>query len=922
MNNAIQEVHRLGQSICYDNMRRGLLASGELQRLIEQGVTGLTSNPTIFGKAIAGSTDYDQTLISLAQGGTSTKDTYEALVVDDIRAAADLLRPVYDQTGGDDGYASLEVSPALAHDTEGTVAEAIRLFAALGRPNVMVKVPATPEGIPAIRRLIGEGVNVTVTLIFSLNAYRQVMEAYIAGLEDLAQAGGDVRRVASVASFFVSRVDTVVDAILEERIQEGHEALKSHLGKAAIANVRHAYHIFQDTFGSHRFAPLRAKGARVQRPLWASTGTKNPGYSDVLYVESLIGPDTVNTMPPATLTAFLDHGRKALTLEQGIPQAEQTMEALSAAGISMDQVTDKVLAEGVKSFADSFDKLLANIEEKKGRLLTQEHTQPGLSGLGSLAPDVETAMAGLQQQNVVERVWRKDHTVWKSDPDEITNRLGWLNVTDLMCEQVPNLESFAGEVRDAGYRHVVLLGMGGSSLGPEVLRQTFGTAAGYPELIVLDSTVPAAVQAVTDAIDPARALFLVSSKSGSTAEPIAFYNHFRGLVEQAIGKERAGRSFVAITDPGTSLERLAREHGFRRIFLNPPDIGGRYSVLSYFGLVPAAFTGVDIATLLERADCMREGCASCVPDGENPGALLWATLGTLALKGRDKLTVVASPSLGGFGLWVEQLIAESTGKEGNGIVPVPGEPLSAPDSYGDDRLFVYMRLDGDDNGVIDAAVAGIESSGRPVVRLDLRDRYDLGAEFFRWELATAVAGAILGIHPFDQPNVQQAKDLTDRVLQEYRTSGRPPQAETTKSLTDLLSQARPGDYMAIMVYVHQGPEVGQALEELRRKVMEQYVIATTLGYGPRFLHSTGQLHKGGPDTGLLLQITTSHQSDVGIPGEPFTFGVLAEAQAMGDLQALQALGRRVVRVHLPSGDASEIRRLTDNLDAAPLRSTM
>ena len=682
-----------------------------------------------------------------------------------------------------------------------------------------------------------------------------------------------------------------MDALLEERIRGGQREMETLLGKAAIANARLAYHSFRGTFSGERFAVLRAGGARVQRPLWASTGTKNPAYSDVLYVESLIGPDTVNTMPPATMTAFVDHGQAKATLEQDAQEAEETMKAHAEAGLSMEQVTAKLLAAGVESFADSFNKLLANIEEKQARLLAPGHVAPSVS-LGPHLPQAEAALADLHQRGVVARIWQRDHTVWKPDPAEITNRLGWLTVTDLMCEQVPAVYAFVEEVRNEDFRHVVLLGMVGSSLGPEVLRQTFGTADGYPGLIVLDSTVPTAVQGVTEVVDPERTLFLVSSKSGSTIEPLAFYSYFRRLVKQAVGEKKAGQHFVAITDAGTSLESLARKDGFRRVFLNPPDIGGRYSVLSYFGLVPAALTEVDIAMLLDRADSMREGCASYVPTRDNPGAWLGAVIGTLALQGHDKLTLVTSPSISGFGLWVEQLIAESTGKDGKGIIPVAGEPLVDPARYSDDRLFVYLRMEGDDNTVADAAIAGIESSGQPVLRLELRDRHDLGAEFFRWEFATAVAEAILGIHPFDQPNVQQAKDLTGQVLQEYQASGRLPQVEVASSVTGLLSQARPGDYLAIMTYVRQTPETDRALADLRRRVMERNGIATTLGYGPRFLHSTGQLHKGGPNTGLFLQVTADREEDLPIPGEPYSFGVLANAQALGDRRALRSARRQ------------------------------
>ena len=912
MSNPVQDVQRLGQSIWYDNIRRGLLDSGELKRLIEMGVTGLTSNPTIFEKAIAGSTDYDEALTELARSDKSVDESYEALVIEDIRNTADLLRPIYERTGGVDGYASLEVSPKLAHDTAGTTAEARRLFGALDKPNVMIKVPATAEGIPAVRQLISEGININVTLIFSLEAYRQVMEAYIAGLEEYIAGGGDPSRIASVASFFVSRVDTAVDTLLEERMRQGEPDVKALMGKAAIANAKLAYQEFQQVFGEERFSSLKGKQARPQRPLWASTSTKNPAYSDLMYVEALIGPDTVDTVPPATLTALLEYGKPGLTLGKGTDEAEEHLEALEKAGISMDQVTDKLLADGVKSFADSFDTLLANIGEKMANLAAQLPPRQS-SSLGDYLPAVEAALRDLQDREVIKRIWSKDHTVWKPDPTEISDRLGWLNVTESMADQAPALHSFADEVKEAGYRHVVLLGMGGSSLGAEVLWQTFGSAPGYPQPVTLDTTVPDWIQAVNRSIDVSKTLFLVSSKSGGTLETVSGYRYYRSLVEESMGKEKAGANFVAITDPDSPLERLGQEQGFRRIFINPSDIGGRYAVLSYFGLVPAALAGIAIEDILESADGMREGCASFVSTSDDPAAWLGAAMATLASKGRDKLTIVTSPSISSFGLWAEQLLAESTGKEGKGIVPVAGEPPAEPESYGDDRLFVYLRVEDDDNAKADAGIERLESSGQPVIRLDLRDRYGLGAEFFRWEFATAVAGAVLGINPFDQPNVQSAKDKTADLLQAHGSSGALPQTEAPGSLKDLLAEAKAGDYLAIMAYLRPTPEVEEAMADLRRKVVEKHKIATTFGYGPRFLHSSGQLHKGGPTSGLFLQLVIDHEDDVHIPGQTYSFATLADAQATGDLQVLQELGRRVAMVKLGNDTATSIRCLMEEI---------
>lgn len=515
---------------------------------------------------------------------------------------------------------------------------------------------------------------------------------------------------------------------------------------------------------------------------------------------------------------------------------------------------------------------------------------------------VKKTLDDFKQKDLVARIWRNDHTVWKPDPKEIGNRLGWLVLPETMKEKVSGLTSFAEEVRDAGYKHVVLLGMGGASLGAEVLHDTFGKAKGYPAFKLLDSTVPDWVVDVTRAIEPAETLFIVSSKSGGTIETSTFYKYFRSLVEQMVGKEHAGQNFVAVTDAGTAMAKLAEEAGFRRAFLNPEDVGGRYSVLSYFGLVPAALIGVDIKEILERAEAMMYQCAAGVSPEDNPGAWLGSLLGASVRQGKDKLTLITSPSIGSFGLWLEQLIAESTGKEGTGIIPVMGEPLAAPEEYGNDRLFVYLRLQNDDNDDIDRAVERIQFSGQVVVTIELKDKHEIGAEFFRWEFATAAAGAVLGINPFDQPNVQAAKDATGRVLEEFQSSGRLPSLEVSYSLYELLDTARQGDYLAIMSYTRHMPELERACTELRRKTMEKHRIATTAGYGPRLLHSTGQLHKGGPNTGLFLQVTMAHKHEIAIPDAPYTFNILADAQALGDLQTLLSLKRRVARIHLGSGD--------------------
>ena len=528
--------------------------------------------------------------------------------------------------------------------------------------------------------------------------------------------------------------------------------------------------------------------------------------------------------------------------------------------------------------------------------MTTGRTRPGES-LGGYLEGIQDLLWQLEADDVVGRIWRKDHTVWKPDPGEIEDRLGWLTVPELMRRQIPALESFAQEIREAGYRHVVLLGMGGSSLGPEVLHCALGSAQGYPQLIVLDSTVPAVVQGVSDAIGPANTLFIVSSKSGSTIEPNCLYAHFRGLVDSARG-QRAGDNFIAVTDPGTVLERLGTEAGFRRTFLNPPDIGGRYSVLSYFGLVPAALLGIDTRTLLERAETMAQECGPDRPGSKNPGAWLGAAMAQMASEGRDKLTLVTSPSLQPFGLWIEQLLAESTGKEEKGIIPVVGEPHLSPEGYGEDRQFVYLRLEDDDNVESDDFALAIAEASHPLICIDLRDRYDLAGEFYRWEFATAIAGDVLGIHPFDQPDVQAAKDMTDAMLAHVQQTGELPAVQAETSFDQLLVGIQPDSYVAILAYCQQTPEADASISLLRQRIAQRYGVATTAGYGPRYLHSTGQLHKGGPASGVYLLLTTDPEPDVPIPGRPYTFGQLAQAQAMGDLQALRAASRPVAWVRL------------------------
>ncbi len=923
MSTSIQELHAFGQSLWYDNIQRRLLENGELAAMISRGdIRGVTSNPSIFHNAIAKTDDYDSALVPMAWSGWDAETIFWQMAIEDITRACDLFHPLYDQTKGGDGYVSLEVHPGLAHNTEATLAQAKHLWERVDRPNLMIKIPATEEGLSAIRAAIAAGININVTLIFSLSRYREVMESYLTGLEDFlfpsprgGGAGGGVP--ASVASFFVSRMDTKVDALLPDG-----SPLR---GKSAIANAKLAYAAFLETFTGPRWKKLAKAGARLQHPLWASTSTKNPAYPDTLYVDNLIGPDTVNTVPPQTLDAFRDHGQAAVTLTQGLDGARRVFAELESSGISIARVTQELEDEGVKAFADAFSALIAAIEARRSA---------AVASLGPLSASVKPRIARLEADAVPARLWSGDPSLWTSDPkgqDEIRKRLGWLTLPETSRARLQAIQAVADEIKGVGIRKVLLLGMGGSSLAPEVLSLVFsppsqggaGGGSGVRSFAILDSTDPAQVAQAARDFPPSDSLYIVSSKSGGTAEVSAMLDYFWHL------SGGDGARFVAITDPATSLDALARARGFRHTLLADSTVGGRFSVLADFGLLPMALMGVDIGKVLEFSAKMMRDCRAEVSAGRNPGLVLGAVLGEAALAGRDKLTLIADPPVSAFGSWLEQLMAESSGKDGKGIIVVDGEPVGTASVYGHDRLFVYLKVTGEH----DQAVAGLTEAGHPVLEFPIPDSYSLIAEFYRWEIATAMTCHILGVNAFDQPDVQDNKDRTKNKIVAYSQQGRLEElapfwegnsvkaisnqslsgSNMEEVLASFLALARGGDYVAINAYLPRTPEMASALAELRLKVRVRTRCATTVGFGPRFLHSTGQLHKGGPDSGLFLQITADPAEDVEIPGQKMTFGVLERAQALGDYEALAARGRRILRLHL--SEPKVLRILVDALQS-------
>ncbi len=913
--NRSEALKQAGQSAWYDNIERGMLIDGEMARMIRDGeVYGVTSNPSIFEKSIGTSAAYDDTLQSMAWSGLTKDQIYLELVREDIQAAADLFMPVYEATDGIDGMVSVEINPLLAHDTEKSIEDGRALWAQMNRKNVMIKVPATKAGLPVIEALISEGINVNATLIFSIPRYLEVMEAYLAGLEKRLSNNLPIDRVASVASFFVSRIDTLVDSRLEEYLSANPQAtalVTTLTGMIAVDNARLAYQEFLKFFGSERFDILKQNGARVQRPLWASTGTKNKAYSDTLYVDELVAPDSVNTIPPATLSAFLDHGHPDVRIEQDLQRATENFNLLPDLGFDFIHIAQELEDKGVEQFMQAYVSLLETIESKRAYFKSE---------LADLGEAVHAAVRKAADEIYVGSLFDHEPTFWTKDTsghDEIRERLGWLSLPGQQFAITEELTAFKDKVLSEGYEFAFVLGMGGSSLAPEVMSQAIAPVSGKGlKLQIIDTTSPDEIAFRLKGVDLKKTLFIVSSKSGGTSETMSAFKYFWAEQEK-VDLENVGKHFVAITDPNTSLQDLAYRKGFRKVFNARPDVGGRYSVFTHFGLVPAALMGIDLQKMLGQGNASDLQSRKNVPYPANPNLMLGLVLGEAAKHGKDKLTFIAEGSTGSLVPWLEQLIAESSGKEGVGILPIENEPVLLGQNYPEDRIFLYFKTDGSKSGL----AAALKQRGHIVLTISVPEPYALAKEFYRWEYATVIACAVLQVNAFDQPNVQLSKTIAKGVINAYQENGKLEDGEPiwenqeaivygskhdvalqeTNLEALLLAYAKSipeNGYVVLSGFVPRLDENFEFLQALRGKILNTVNKATTLGFGPRFLHSTGQLHKGGQAGGLFIHFTKDADIDFEIPGEGMTFGTLQRAQALGDLQALVQKDRNALRVHL------------------------
>ncbi len=933
------DLHAAGQSPWLDSISRKLLDSGTLKKYVnEKGLLGVTSNPAIFQKAISSGEGYEKDARKMFRAGKSVLEVYDALTISDIQRACDLFLSVYKKSNREHGYVSLEVLPVLAYRAEETLAEARRLFKLVKRPNLMIKVPATAAGIPVVEQLIADGINVNITLMFSLQDYRNVIEAYLRGLERRLKAKKPLNVVHSVASVFVSRIDVAVDQKLDALIKDNQDAEKLVLlqnlkGKAAVSNSKLIYQEFKSILQSSRWQKLSKAGAFAQKVLWASTSTKNPAYPTLCYVEPLVGRETVNTLPEPTWEAVLEQGKiKANAVEEGVTEARAVVDRLRAFGINVDAICGDLQTAGVKLFEQAFEDLMRTLELKKIESSAKVRAPKVTYTLPEeISESVKSAVDLSVQDDLHARWIKKDTSLWSVEEGHIkviNNRLGWVEICDKILSRVYEIDLLRAKLLSRGIRDVVLLGMGGSSLAAEVFSIVLPKIS-TPALKfhLLDTTDPQAIAAVEAKINLKKAFFLVASKSGGTIETVSQFQYFYGRVSKAYrgAKKETGSHFMAITDPGSGLQQLAKENQFEAIFLNPSDIGGRYSALSFFGLMTAGLCGLDMRSAINDARAALEEMRTEKNLTKNPGIYLGIVLGQLADADVNKLTFWTTPKLRILGDWAEQLIAESTGKQGKGIVPIVGEQTFDPKAYGRDRYFVVLKEPGKKVAALDKAVKAVRKAGFPVIEIQWSNWSNVGGEILKFEIATSIASSLMGINPFDEPNVKESKDMTGALLSDLAAGKSWPQpkpilnfsakpsSQDQKTLSDYLGEVKQGDYVAILGYFERNAKTIAAMDKLQSYLAQELKVPVLYGFGPRYLHSIGQLYKGGPRTGRFIELFVKDSKKLDVPGAGYTFSQLKQAQALGDYQAFSSKNIPVLAVQFGANPIAGVQTLLSSL---------
>lgn len=893
----------IGQSIWLDSISRDMILNNTLSNLIEKyEITGLTSNPTIFENAILNSNTYDESIKIVSKKFKNLDDIAYSLMIEDIQRACDLLKKIFEKTNKNDGYVSIEIPPTI-DETNSIIDCAIKIWEMVDRENLMIKIPATKNGIKAEEELIKRGINVNMTLIFSPQAYKEVVKSYLSALNWRLENKLD-GNVFSVASFFVSRIDTEINKILTELSTQNQDIEKRNeiifmRGKAAISVSLITYDIYLKSFFTDEFKKYREAGFKPQKLLWASTSTKDPSLRDTIYMDELCLPNTINTVPQHTIFSFFDHGKiNTDDISLRINQAYETYNRLTNYSINWSEIFDKLLNDGIKKFIDSYKNILNSIEKKIKTLETEIITMQLFNS------SIKKIISEIEKNSFIERLFSKDHTLWKTDPTSakiIKNSLGWINLPKEMINKIDEINQFKKEIINEGFKYVVLLGMGGSSLAAEVILNIFGNDKKV-KLFVLDSTNPDWILRLSQKIEITKTLFIVSSKSGTTLETITHFKYFYNLIKKK--KQKPGKNFIAITDNSTPLQEMAKKYGFRKIFINPSDIGGRFSALSYFGLIPASFTSIDIKSFLKKSQEALDELKTKNP----PSIVLGSFLAASYLNGRDKLTIILPKKLERFGLWIEQLIAESTGKEGKGILPIIDTEVYDISSYSNDRFFVVINLkDFKEN---EEKIEMLIKNGHPVLRIFLNDIYDIGKEFYRWEIATSLAGYMMKINPFDQPDVQFTKDFTKKILSSPKTELKADiitknwdvylaniENEERSLIWSIIKNLKENGYIALCSYLDENEKTLNMLTKIKKLLTERLSIPTISVYGPRYLHSIGQLFKGGKNSGVFIILTSKPKKDIKIIGEDLSFTKICMSQAKGDFLAMKEKGRTCVMIY-------------------------